>query len=130
MAVPSISLVTPNLNYGKFLDRTLSSVLDQRYPSLDYIVVDAGSTDESVDILKARATSGLRWKVIPGIGQYDSINYGFAHSSGEIMGWINSDDMQLPWTLRTVAAIFAQFPDVEWIVGAPSVIQDGAVQEI
>ena len=130
MTLPAISLVTPNLNYGKFLGRTLASVLDQRYPALDYIVVDGGSTDESLCVIEDHAACGVRWAVIPGLGQYESINYGFEHSSGEVMGWINSDDVHLPWTLRTVAEIFKEFPEVDWIVGAPSVIQDGAVQRV
>jgi glycosyltransferase involved in cell wall biosynthesis len=130
MTLPSISIVTPNLNYGKFLGRTLASVLDQRYPALEYIVIDGGSTDESLRVLKTHAADGLRWQACPGLGQYESINYGFAGSSGEIMGWINSDDIHLPWTLRTVGTIFQEFPDVDWVVGAPSIIQDGAVQEV
>jgi hypothetical protein len=72
----------------------------------------------------------MRWMEIPGLGQYEAINYGFTLCSGEIMGWINSDDIHLPWTLRTVAQIFKEFPEVDWIVGAPSSIQDGAVQVV
>src|SRR5262249_24159669 len=113
-----------------FLNRTLASVLDQNYPGLEYLVIDGGSTDESVRILESHASRGVRWEVLPGLGQYASINRGFANTSGEIIGWLNSDDMHLPWTLRTVAAIFQTFPDVDWIVGAPSVIQDGAVQKV
>jgi glycosyltransferase involved in cell wall biosynthesis len=127
---PRISIVTPNLNYGKFLNRTLASVLDQGYPGLEYLIIDGGSTDESVRVIESQASRGLRWEVLPGLGQYASINRGFANTSGEIMGWLNSDDIHLPWTLRTVAAIFEAFPDVNWIVGVPSVIQDCAVQSV
>jgi glycosyltransferase involved in cell wall biosynthesis len=130
MTLPCISIVTPNLNYGRFLPRTLRSVLDQDYPALDYIVIDGGSTDDSVRILEAHATAQMRWEMAAGLGQYESINRGFSQASGEILGWINSDDIYFPWTLRTVAAIFGAFPNVDWIIGAPSVIQDDAVQEV
>jgi glycosyltransferase involved in cell wall biosynthesis len=130
MILPRISIVTPNLNYGKFLNRTLASVLDQDYPELEYFVIDGGSTDESLRVLESQASRGVRWQMVPKLGQYASINHGFASTSGKIMGWLNSDDMHLPWTLHTVAAIFEAFPDVDWIVGAPSVIQNGAVQEV
>jgi len=130
MTLPRISVVTPNLNYGEFLNRAVVSVLDQSYPALEYLVIDGGSTDESVRVLERQATRGVRWEVLPGLGQYASINHGFAKTSGEIMGWLNSDDIYLPWTLRTVATIFQAFPDVEWIVGAPSIMQDDAVQEV
>ncbi len=125
--LPRVSLVTPNLDYGRHLPATLDSILGQSYPNLDYIVVDGGSRDDSVEIVRAR---GVRLLVEPGLGQYESINLGFAQTTGEIMGWLNSDDIHLPWTLRAVAGIFAAFPEVDWIMGAPAVIQAGVVQRV
>lgn len=128
--LPRISLVTPNLNYGRHLGRTLDSVLGQRYPELDYAVVDGGSTDDSHVVFAARAGNAAHWVSAPGLGQYAAINLGFERSSGEIMGWLNSDDILMPWTLRTVASLFTAFPEVDWIMGAPSVVQDDAVQSV
>jgi glycosyltransferase involved in cell wall biosynthesis len=125
----SISLVTPNYNYGRTLARTLDSVLAQNYPALDYLVLDDGSTDDSVEILRRRR-GAFRWDRHANRGQYPTINRGFAETTGEIMGWINSDDILLPWTLQTVAEIFTAFPEVEWITGAPAVIQNDAIHEV
>lgn len=127
---PRISLVTPNLNYGRHLGRTLDSVIGQKYPDLEYWVVDGGSTDDSQAVFAARAGGVARWISAPGLGQYAAINLGFERATGEIMGWLNSDDVLMPWTLRTVADLFAAFPEVDWIMGAPSVVQDDAVQSV
>lgn len=127
MSLPRISIVTPNLNYGHFIGHTIGSVVSQSYPKLDYIVVDGGSCDDSGKIVRDH---GVRLLVKPGLGQYESINLGFTLTSGEIMGWLNSDDIHLPWTLRAVAEIFANFPEVNWVMGAPSIIQSGVVQRV
>jgi len=128
--LPRISLVTPNLNYAQTLARTIDSVLDQGYPALDYVVMDGGSTDDSLRILQGYSSRKLRLQTNPDHGQYPVINQGFALTTGEIMGWVNSDDILLPWTLRTVAEIFSAFPDVDWIMGSPAVIQDDAIHEV
>lgn len=129
-SLPGIAIVTPNRNYGQTLGHTVRSVLDQHYPILDYIVVDDGSTDDSRPILESIHHPSFRWKARPNGDQYSAINEGFASTHGEIMGWINSDDVMMPWTLATVAGIFAQFPEVDWIMGVPAVIQSGAVQQV
>lgn len=129
-AAATIGLVTPNLNYAKSLARTLDSVLGQNYPRLDYLVIDDGSTDGSREILERYQQRGLRWEPGPQRGQYPALNHGLARVAGDILGWINSDDILLPWTLRTVAEIFTAFPEVEWVMGAPAVIQDDAVVEV
>ncbi|MDO9085180.1 MAG: glycosyltransferase family 2 protein [Anaerolineaceae bacterium] len=115
--LPKISIVTPSFNQVDFLEATIRSVLDQKYPNLEYIIVDGGSTDGSVDIIR-RYASHLHWWVSePDKGQYDAINKGFQHSSGEIMAWLNSDDLYFQWTLSTVAKLFSLFPTVRWLSG-------------
>lgn len=113
--MPRISIVTPNHNYGHFLEATILSVVNQNYPDLEYIVMDDGSTDDSVRVIQRHAHRLAHWETHPNQGQYKTITAGFARSTGEVMGWINSDDMHLPWTLRLVGEIFDQFPEVEWI---------------
>jgi glycosyltransferase involved in cell wall biosynthesis len=113
--LPSITIVTPSYNQGDFLSDALRSVLDQKYPRIEYIVVDGGSNDRSPEIIREFHPQ-LAWSVSEkDTGQYDAINKGFARSKGEIMGWLNSDDKLLPWCLQTVGELFAQFPQVEWI---------------
>ncbi|HET7536576.1 MAG TPA: glycosyltransferase family 2 protein [Candidatus Didemnitutus sp.] len=112
---PRISIVTPNYNYGHFLESTLRSVLDQSYPNLEYIVVDGGSTDSSAKILQRYTDRLAHCETDLTRGQYKAITRGFTKATGEILAWLNSDDMYCPWTLWTVADIFRRFPEVEWI---------------
>jgi len=118
--VPRISVVTPSLNQRAFVEDTLRSVLDQGYPALEYVVVDGGSSDGSVEVIRKYEERLTWWVSEPDRGHPDAINKGFAHTSGEIMCWINSSDAYYPWTFATVADIFMQLPEVEWIMGVPS----------
>jgi len=112
---PSIAIVTPSFNQGTFLEAAIRSILEQKYPKLEYAVIDGGSADDSSAIMQKHAAS-LHYSVSEkDAGQYDAINKGFAHTSGELMGWLNSDDMQCAWALAVVGEIFAQFPEVEWL---------------
>jgi glycosyltransferase involved in cell wall biosynthesis len=115
VAIPRITVVTPSFQHADFLESTIDSVLSQNYPNLDFIIIDGGSTDGSVDIIRKHANRLSYWCSERDGGQYDAINKGFAHATGEILCWLNSDDMFFPWTLRTVASIFTQLADVEWI---------------
>jgi glycosyltransferase involved in cell wall biosynthesis len=112
---PRISIVTPSLNQAPFLEFTLRSVIEQKYPDIEYIVQDGGSSDGSVEILMRYEKLLTRWQSFQDRGQAHAINLGFAHSSGEIMAWLNSDDLLLPRTLNYVARFFNQHPDVDVI---------------
>lgn len=112
---PKFSIVTPSFNQYQFLEATIQSVLSQDYPNLEYIIIDGGSTDGSLEIIRKYEDHLHFWCSEPDQGQYDAINKGFAHSTGEIMAWLNSDDLYYPWTLKTVSSIVEELPEVEWL---------------
>lgn len=120
--LPKISIVTPSLNQGKYLEKTIMSILSQGYPNLEYVIIDGGSKDNSVDIINKYAKKLSYFVSKPDKGQYDAINKGFKHTTGEIMTWLNSDDILMPGALNLVANIFNQLPKVHWISGIPTVI--------
>jgi glycosyltransferase involved in cell wall biosynthesis len=107
MADPVVSIVTPSFNQGRYLGQTLDSILDQGYPNLDYIVMDGGSADQSVEEIRARQERLAFWQSKPDGGQAAAINEGFARARGIILGWLNSDDLHMSDTLRTVANLLA-----------------------
>ena len=109
--------MTPSCNQATFLERTLQSVFNQKYPDLQFGVVDGGSTDGSVDILYRNA-GRLDYLIIePDDGQSEAINKGLRLADGDIVGWLNSDDTLLPGALHHVAKFFAANPDAEWLIG-------------
>lgn len=120
MSYPKISIVTPSFNQDEFLEQTIQSVVSQNYPNLEYIVIDGGSSDNSPAIIKNYSDNLSYWISEPDGGHGNGLNKGFSRSTGEIMGWINSDDMLTAWSLRTVAEIFTKFPHVNWIHGTNS----------
>jgi glycosyltransferase involved in cell wall biosynthesis len=100
---PRISVITPSFNQVRFIEQTIRSVILQEYPNLEYIVIDGGSTDGSVEIIRRYDQQLAHWESEPDRGQSHAINKGFARATGEIMSWLNSDDFYLPGTLRAVA---------------------------
>ncbi|MEZ4858034.1 MAG: glycosyltransferase family 2 protein [Flavobacteriaceae bacterium] len=121
---PKISVITPNYNQGAFLEQTLRSVLDQRYPNLEYIVIDGGSTDDSVTIIKEYQDRLQYWISEKDNGMYHALNKGFQKATGEIMCWINSDDVLCEGSLQFVAEIFTRHQEISWVQGYPSVIDE------
>lgn len=125
---PKITVVTPNFNQEMFLEQTILSVLNQNYPNLEYIIMDGGSTDGSLDIIKKYEHKLTYWESQKDKGMYDAINKGFSNSTGKIMCWINSDDVLWNGALHYIANLFSSNPKVQWLQGFPSVINEqGAV---
>jgi glycosyltransferase involved in cell wall biosynthesis len=110
-------LVTPVLNSGKYIEATIESVLAQRYPSLDYFIVDGGSTDGTLEIIRKYEERISGWISERDRGMYDALNKGFARTSGEVMGWISATDMLQPDGLAVVGGVFRDLPEVQWITG-------------
>jgi len=113
--LPSISIVTPSYQHGRFLEWTLRSVLLQKYPKLDYVVMDGGSTDETPQILKRYKDQFAHFESAPDRGQADAVARGFAHTTGEIMAYLNSDDLLAPGALDFVGRFFLEHPEVDAI---------------
>lgn len=112
---PKISIITPSYNQGHFLEQTICSIIGQDYPNLEYIIIDGGSSDNSVEIIKKYEKQLAYWVSEEDGGNYDAINKGFSKATGEILAWLNSDDLYCPWTLRTVGQIFRDTNSVEWL---------------
>ncbi len=117
MNLPKISLVTPSFNQARYIEATIRSVLDQDYPNLEYIVIDGGSTDGSVDIIRRYADRLAYWVSEPDGGQTPGLIKGFARSTGEIMGWLCSDDVLVGKSLWEVGEFFSANPAVQTVYG-------------
>jgi glycosyltransferase involved in cell wall biosynthesis len=123
----SFSIVTPCLNAVKTLEATLESVAAQDYPLVEHIVVDGGSTDGTLELLKSRRE--VRWISEPDEGLSDAVNKGIAMATGDLVGWLNADDLYHPGALAAVAEAFGKQPEAEWAFGRCGII-DGSGDDI
>ncbi len=121
---PLISVVTPSFNQARFLDATIQSVLSQTYPNLEYILVDGGSTDGSLEIIKKYAHRLAWWTSEKDQGQTDAINKGLAHAKGSILAWLNSDDTYLPGAVASAVQSLQGDPRLGVVYGDANYIDD------
>src|SRR3989344_33011 len=124
---PKISVITPSLNQAKFIEGTIRSVLDQKYPNLEYIIVDGGSTDGTLKILK-KYNKFISWTSARDNGQSAAINRGIKKSSGEIICYLNSDDYLAPESLSKVADFFRKNKKAEWVTGKCRTVDEYGVE--
>ncbi|MDG1974710.1 MAG: glycosyltransferase [Flavobacteriaceae bacterium] len=127
MSSLSITIITPNLNGGRFLEACIVSIQNQQYPNLKHVVIDGGSTDNSIEILKTTCTT---YEVVKGLNNYEAIDYGFKKYPSEIQAWLNSDDLYRDGAINTVMNAFEKFPDISWLTGTPSISNDLGVIRI
>jgi glycosyltransferase involved in cell wall biosynthesis len=122
--LPSISLVTPSFQQARFLERTIRSVIDQGYPRLEYILIDGGSTDGSIDIIRKYQDRLDYWSSEADRGQAHAINKGFRQAKGDLLGWLNSDDTLAPGALLQIGSLFLSNPDVDLVYGHTFLIDE------
>lgn len=120
---PKITIITPTLNQGKYIEATIRSVLLQNYPNLEYIIIDGNSTDQTIEIIKKYSNWISYWISEPDRGQTHAINKGIAHATGDIIGWLNSDDQLLPNALLKVSSFFSINPSGNFLHGE-AIIED------
>jgi len=122
---PKLSIITPSFNQARFLEETIRSVLNQGYEPLEYIIIDGGSTDESVDIIRRYEDKLAHWESEKDRGQVHAINKGLERATGDILAFINSDDVYLPGTFNAVISHFAEHPESNWVCGDTIMFGEG-----
>jgi glycosyltransferase involved in cell wall biosynthesis len=122
--LPSISIVTPSFQQARFVEKTIRSVINQGYPRLEYLVLDGGSTDGSIDIIREYEDRLDFWSSEADRGQAHAINKGFRQASGELLGWLNSDDTLAPGALLQIGRLFLSHPHVDLVYGHTLLIDD------
>ena len=121
---PRVSIVTPSYNQGQYVEETIRSVLLQGYPNLEYIIVDGGSTDASVDVIRRYEPWLAYWVSEPDEGQSDAINKGFSQATGSVLAWLNSDDRLRPAGLQTLLSSLHRQPEIGIVYGKCSLIDE------
>jgi glycosyltransferase involved in cell wall biosynthesis len=130
-AWPIVTIVTPSFNQGAFLEQTIRSVLLQGYPAIEHIVIDGGSTDDSLDVIRRYEPWLAGWVSEPDRGQSHAINKGLARRRGSVCSWLNSDDFLLPGALAEIARLCRAEPHaVAWVGGCQRVSSDGTVLNV
>lgn len=114
---PLVTVITPSFNQGRFLEQTIRSVITQDYPKIEYIVMDGGSDDNSLDIIRRYEDRLTYWESVPDEGQAHAINKGLKRAKGEILGWLNADDILLPESLSRVVEVFKEKPNIDVVYG-------------
>lgn len=118
-----VSIITPSYNQGQFIEETLLSVKNQDYPNIEHIVIDGGSIDNTIGILrKYEGTYNLIWISEPDYGQTHAINKGLKMAKGEILAWLNSDDLYLTYTISTVVSSYKKYPEYDFFFGDGQII--------
>lgn len=120
---PRISIVTPSFNQGGFIEETILSVLSQEYPDLEYLVMDGGSSDATLNVLQ-KYSGKVTWFSEPDQGQTDAINKGLRRATGSIVGYLNADDLLLPGALNKVAQTFTADPQTWWVSGKCQIVDE------
>jgi glycosyltransferase involved in cell wall biosynthesis len=127
---PKLSIVTPSYNQGQFLEETILSVLNQNYAPLEYIVIDGGSTDESVEVIRRYEKHITHWVSEKDRGQVHAINKGLGRATGDIFAFVNSDDVFLPGAFNAAVSHFESRPDCEWLCGDTVMFGEGHATEL
>jgi len=123
--IPKLSIITPSFNQGRFLEETILSVLNQNYENLEYVIIDGGSSDDSVDIIRRYERHLAWWVSEPDRGQVHAINKGIERITGDVAAFINSDDVYLPGAFAAAMKLFREDPTCQWLCGDTIVFGDG-----
>jgi glycosyltransferase involved in cell wall biosynthesis len=121
---PKISIITPSFNQGQFIEQTILSVINQNYPNLEYIIIDGGSTDNTIDIIKKYEKQITYWVSEPDRGQSDAINKGLSMATGDIVNWLNSDDYYEPNALKVIAEAFSENSNTQVVCAKSRLFKD------
>lgn len=121
---PKISVITPSFNQDRYLEKTILSVINQNYPNLEYIIIDGGSTDNSKKIIKKYEKHLKYWQSKKDGGQSIAINTGFQHATGEILCWLNSDDILLPNSLKQIGNFFSKYHHLDWLTSQSVIVNE------
>ena len=121
---PLVSIVTPSFNQSRYLEETIQSVLSQTYPNLEYLVIDGGSTDGSVDIIQRYAAELAYWVSEPDRGQSDALNKGFQIARGDVLAWLNADDIYYPTAVQEAVEYLVAHPGIGLVYGDCDLIDE------
>jgi glycosyltransferase involved in cell wall biosynthesis len=125
--LPLVSIVTPSYNKGKFIEETILSIKTQTHPQIEHIIIDGGSTDDTINILKKyEGTYNMQWLSEPDEGQSDAINKGWRMAKGEILAYLNADDTYLPEAVETAAKFLLEHPDIMMVYGRCNIINESS----